>query len=344
MRLCVHTHRLVKGAEHFMAGRERASLAASDSKATVHRRRMPMRWTVREPQHSVADLCTGTGTFVLVTRDYKALREIFRRNFAATRHLRMFSSPRAASNRLRRLLEEGLVARTAVTSVKNGAVRGWEYAYGLTSLGLECLAAGGDRDAASRLGEWQPPYLTGTSRNNVLHELSVADLCSGLVEHLETERIVAGWMSSRDTFQQVHSMMAGGQRLIVAPDAAVVLSTGDSILVEYEESLRPESFGRKLVNYARYFQGRVWSAEYVRAPKVLFSLSGESDRQRYWTNPLEQGLQMAKQVVALYPYVYLIREQNWRNGLWSVLPIRDGDVEEPLHQVVIRQAADADGA
>ena len=277
----------------------------------------------------------GTGDFRLVDRDFKAMAALFERNFVTTKRLEMFDSQSSATNRMIRLLREGIVARLAVPRMVGHEIHGREFAYSLTAFGLECLIAGGHREALERRASWKPPYITGSNRNNVLHDLSVSDLSTGVVDYFNGFQVSASWKSSRYAVQKVNPMLAGGQTFIIAPDAAITLVTADTLLVEYEESLRPDSFGDRLTNYKRYFQYKLWEAEYIRAPRVLISASEEPDRQRYWSRPFVEALSMAREVVALYQYVYLIKEQMWRQGQWMVQPLNPGADMLPLHDAII---------
>lgn len=311
-------------------------------KKSLHRRYVPRTWEVFPPSHTPDNLAVGTGDFVLVERDYTVLETLLNQNFLTSRHFWMFTtkdgsiSRKGATKRLQRLTKEGLVARMKIASLYRDSLQGAEYAYSLTAFGLECLALGGHQEAADRISTWKPPYLTNTRRNNIIHELSVADLCTGIMSHFKTADVKAGWRGSRQTFQRVHPMMAGGQRLALAPDAAIVLSTGHTFLVEYEESLRPDTFGSKLAEYRRYFEHEVWQSAYLTPPKILVSASETSDRQRYWGNPFQEVLKMGRKAVFLYQHMFLIKEQNWRRGIWMVQPLAAGEEERPLLDTVIK--------
>lgn len=302
--------------------------------AELHRRRIPARWEIQPPRHSVEEVWAGTGDFRLVPRDYAALSALFERNFSTTKQMEMFSSEGVGANRLTRLWREGLVARIPVPRMVRGEVNGRAFAYSLTAFGLECLIAGGHRDATERQGSWRPPYITNANRSNVLHDLAVGDLCNGIVRYFGENAISAGWKGARDAVQKANPMVAGGQTFILAPDAAVTLATADTLLIEYEESLRPDSFGERLANYQRYFEHRLWESEYLKAPKVLISASEVADRQRYWSHPFDEALKMATVAVKLYTHVYLVKEEAWRVGDWTVQPIRPGS-----KVIALREAA-----
>lgn len=287
----------------------------------MHRKRIPSWWDVRQPSHTAEDLWMGTGDFRLGRRDFDVMAALFERNFMTTKNMDAFADRGSASNRLNKLFAQGIVARISVPRMVGKEIHGREFAYSLTALGLECLIAGGHRDALERRNSWKPPYTTGSLRNNVIHDLTVGDLCTGIVGYCERFEVLAGWKSARYTVQKANPMVAGGQSFIIVPDAAITLETSDTVLIEYEESLRPESFGSRLADYRRYFHHKLWEPEYLKAPKVLISASEEADRQRYWANPFTKALSMASEVVALYPHVYLIKEQMWRQGEWLVQPL-----------------------
>lgn len=305
----------------------------------LHRRRIPARWEVHQPTHSVEEVWAGTEDFRLVPRDYEALSALFERNFATSKQMEMFTSEAYATNRLARLCREGLVARISVPRMVRGEVNGRAFAYSLTAFGLECLIAGGHRDAMERQGAWRPPYTTNSNRSNVLHDLAVGDLSNGIVRYFEANNISAGWKGARDAVQKANPMVAGGQTFILAPDAAVTLATADTLLIEYEESLRPDSFGERLANYQRYFERRLWESDYLKAPKVLISASQTADRQRYWANPFDEALKMAMAATHLYQHVYLIKEEAWRVGDWTVQPIRPGEPVVSLKVAATGEAA-----
>ena len=309
----------------------------SGAPAALHRRRIPARWEVQPATHAAEELWDGTGDFRLVPRDYAVLSALFERNFATTKQMEMFTSEAYAANRLARLWREGLVARISVPRLVRGEVFGREYAYSLTAFGLECLIAGGHRNAAEHQSAWRPPYATNSNRNNVLHDLAVGDLCNGIVRYFGDNGVSAGWKGSREAVQRANPMVAGGQTFILAPDAAVTLSSADTLLIEYEESLRPDSFGERLANYQRYFEHRLWESEYLKAPKVLISASEVADRQRYWARPFDEALKMGTVAVKLYQHVYLVKEEMWRAGDWMVQPIRPNN-----EMISLREAATGD--
>ncbi len=308
-----------------------------DPSASVpsHRKPIPSQWEVYRPSHELAELFHGTGDFRLSRRDIEIFERLFHYNFALGRRLPIPGTRQNRSKRLGKLLLEGLIARLSIPRFEEGGARGREYAYCLTAFGFECLVATGHRIAIERAAIWKPAYITFSTRNNIFHELAVSELCFGVIEYLLDLQISAGWKSSRFTVQKANPMVAGGQSLIIAPDAAIAADNGHSILVEYEESLRPEAFGDRLSNYRRYFQHRLWESDYLKPPKLLISASATADRQRYWENPYSQALRMAQEVVPLYQYVYLIQEQLWRRGQWLVQSISPGSELVPLKILVM---------
>lgn len=298
------------------------------------------RWEVRTPTHDAATLCNGTGTFIITDRDSDLLLDLFHYNYLAVRHLEkldLFPGRKRASRRLLRLLEEGVIARTTVSAWRGSEEVGWEYTFALTQLGFECLLERETEGVAEFATRWNPPFMKGGDRNNPVHDAGVADLALGGVDYFGT-RYSPTWMGSRSVTQEISR--SRGRRSL-SPDAGIVLrgpDTTDLLLLEFEESLRSESLQSRLDRYAVYFVNQLWKKKFptlTQAPRVLISASTRSDRQRYWKEPFKQVGEIAQRMVALYPYVFLIEEEAWRNGLWNVRSLDPDARILPLHKVCV---------
>lgn len=166
--------------------------------------------------------------------------------------------------------------------------------------------------ARAAAGDWEPPYLTFGTRNNVMHQMPVADLCTLIVRHAAQWGHMVDWRGSKRLVQKVHPNAVGGQRLEVSPDSALLFGNGMPVLVEHERSLRPGDVHDRMTKYKRYFDGRVWEAAYAREPKVLFSVDVRGNTQGYGESVFRLAEETAGNLL-LFPAMF-IREETWRDG------------------------------
>lgn len=113
--------------------------------------------------------------------------------------------------------------------------------------------------------------------------------------------------------------------------------TRDVMLVEYEQSVRPNTMLDKFEGYLAFWQSQAWKKPYAgltEPPTIVISVSSTADRQSYWANPYDHVCPMAAAYPVLYPHGYLIDETAWRNGLGAVRPIGPlGASRRGLHEL-----------
>ncbi|MDA8344923.1 MAG: replication-relaxation family protein [Thermaerobacter sp.] len=306
------------------------------------RKQALVRWRMEAPQFTPEELLDGTGDFVLTSRDKTILSDILEHNYLASRHLLTlghFKTRNGASKRMSRLVQQGVVAEASVSSWSGDQQIGWEHAFALTSAGFECLVLSDNYDAARVAGRWTPPFLAGGSRNNVIHDVVAADLCLSIVERLRDDVRHPYWVSAKAAVMQLpRSVALGVERKYISPDGLVMIpETGEMILVEFEQSARSDTLDSKMRGYAEFFSQKAWTKDYqgARPPKVILSLSSESDRQRYWFSPFDQGRTVGSQFVVLYPNLFVVNESYWHRGLWEVLPLAKGSGAVALRNAVL---------
>lgn len=314
-------------------------------------------WEEQAGAHTPEELVSGTGPagLRLTVRDLNILESLLDRNYLATRHLVRrgeadgFPDRRKASERMSRLVAEGLVARAKVPAWNGDSPTAWEYAYCLTERGLDCLRLDG-REAAERIvGRWSPPFRRNSDKINLDHELAVADLCEAITAAFPAGSL-AFWVGSRSLVQRtgrgpLHQLV---ERSHVHPDAAVlVLVEGgmEVILVEYEESFRPDRFAERIGAYVAYFERKDWKTRYplAREPRVVISVSTRADRQRYSSSPFQHALSVADRLApklwAVSRNLYLMAEEEWRRGDLGFVEVGPAHVRRPLGEVVPLLAA-----
>lgn len=264
-------------------------------------------WETADVTHQAGELIRGTGEFWVTERDLEGLAMLLEHSFLGRRHLPFEQSIAVANKRLLRLYMHGLLARCR-EDVAEGRASAW--VYGLTRLGFEVLVLNGNVVALAAEPDWDPPYAAFGTRNNVVHQLAIADLATTVIRHAARAGVPVDWRGSKRLVQRVHPMAVGGQRLEVSPDAALLFGNGTAVLVEHERSLRPGDVHDRMTKYKRYFDGRVWEASFAREPKVLFSVDVLGNTQGY----SESVYNLAKEAAAsllLFPAMF-IREDVWR--------------------------------
>ncbi len=292
-------------------------------------------WTVFAPQHSFKDLIVGVPGFRFSPdEDLMLLLDTFQYQFLATRHyvaLGYFAS-QTQTRRLIQLLHQGLLARQRHPVWRQSAPNQSEYVYSITAFGYECLVEWDD--TLRRMTQPFKPYYESTSRRNTpAHDTGVADLVLALRQQLPADCHVT-WHGAYKARQLLHS----GGRSLVSPDALLIItspSAQDLVLVEYEQSIRPSSVEDKLLGYQAYFQKQPWSkngARLTARPKVLVSAGHTADLQRYWASPFQAFRLAAQFSPFLYDRLFLIGEEDWRQGQWPVVSIRPG-LDAPLSPV-----------
>ena len=296
-------------------------------------------WEAVQPRFLAQELMQGTGQFWVTPRDAEILAMLLEHSFLGRRHLPFEGGARSARERMRKLYEHGLVARVRERPDTGTASM---HVYGLTRLGFEVLLLDGNPVAVAAENGWEPPYTTFGTRNNVVHQMAVADLCTLVVREAGSVGGLVDWRGSKRLVQRIHPMAVGGQRLEVSPDAALVFDTGDVALVEHDRSLRPGDVNDRMTKYKRYFEARAWEATYAREPKVLFSVDVLGNTQGY----SESVYTLAKEVAGrmlLFPAMF-IREDTWRAGRLDVETI-NRDKATPLVDVLgLRRSRRANSA
>lgn len=297
-----------------------------------------IRWEAKPPRHTLLELMQGTRTFRLNPgRDEDLFETLLEHGYLATRHLLyeefgLFPSRQEALRRLAKLWDHGFLARTRVSARPQPAVaadpalpleRGWEYAWTLTAFAFEALQTW-HNEVAQEFDGWKPPYLAASKRNNVIHQVAVADLVIGLRRYLwETRRLRSRWIPAYRAVQRLDSILgrAGRGDGFLSPDAIVLVAGPDAmdvLLVEYEESARPDRVRRYSDAYTRYLNGRTWREAFPdgQPPKVLWSFSGIADRQRYWAHPFDEARAILAERPTLAGRLFLLKEEEWRRGRW----------------------------
>lgn len=303
------------------------------------RRHWTLRWEVQAPRLTLEEAMAGVRGFRLnPDRDQELFDLLLEYDALATRHLLfaefdLFASRVLANQRLVKLWREGFLARTKVSArpgflgeaeaLAEPLETGWEYAWALTGLAFEALVAWDSPTARALKGEWVPPHTSASTRNNVIHQVAVADLVLGLRAYLaRTKGVATLWISAKRASHRLddHGAARRGARGL-SPDA-VILAFGrdarDLIFVEYEESARPDRIRRGFDAYADYLGQRAWREVFPQCqpPHVLWSFSRHADRQRYWANPFEQAQAILRERPELDRQVFLLCEQEWRAGHW----------------------------
>lgn len=297
------------------------------------------RWSVVEPRYTASQLLSGTGTFRLTQRDVAWMAMLLEHSFLGARHLELESSIAVVTRRLGRLHAQGLVATTPERLERGRAT---PLVYGLTQLGFDVLAMDGNPTALAVESDWKPPHQTKGSRNHLTHQLAVADLSTLIVRHAARFGIPVDWRGSKRLVQRVHPMAAGGQRLEISPDAALLFANGAAVIVEHERSLRSDGVHDRMTKYKRYFAGRMWQANYAREPKVLFSVDVAGNTQGYGESVYELAKAVADDMLLL-PAMFT-REEWWRAGKVVVEAVGKPAPVDILHAVGFRprRRTDAD--
>lgn len=303
------------------------------------RRHWTLRWDVQTPRWTLDEALTGVRGFRLNSeRDQELFELLLEYDALASRHLlypdfRLFRHRKQLSQRLTKLWREGFLARTKVSArpgflaspaaVTPPLETGWEYAWTLTAPGFAALLRWDNPAALEIQGQWEPLHSSAAKRNNVIHQVAVADLVLGLRNYFAQRRGVSTqWIAARQAVQQLasHGVGRGGTRML-SPDA-VVLAFGpdatDLLLVEYEESARPDRLRRRLYAYGQFFRQRAWREAFpnCQPPRVLWSFSRRADRQGYWANPFEEARAILRERREVDRQVLLLCEEEWRAGKW----------------------------
>lgn len=275
----------------------------------------------------------GTGTFRLTQRDMAVLEGLYERNSMGVRHLvadRLFASSEYGAARMNALFSQGLVARRrmGLSNLDAGIDRGWVYVYCLTEAGIACLRA--ERDVWVP-ASWTPLWQANSHRSHVIHELSVCDMAQSLIAAVGEESSLSYWTPARMVVQKTGrtGLHPSIQRKFVSPDASVsvqVRGRTETFFLEYEESLRPQTFTDKLLGYLAYYEREDWNRQHKFAapPKVLISVSRAKDRKQF-SNQFEGACTVIDGIrTMLWPlrqFVYLAQEEDWRNGRWTLSAI-----------------------
>jgi hypothetical protein len=308
-------------------------------------------WDVVDPApHPLEELERGTpvGRFCLTPdRDYAVLRSLLQYNFLTARHfvsLELFRSLDRAHDRLHALWRVGLVARCRI--IHPEADRGptsahrlpaWEYAYGITALGVAALRRYDDREALRLPASWTPPYAHNSQRTNPDHDTAVADLCLQIMDYLGARYTVI-WHGPR-TARAVLAL-PDSSRQALFPDAALDITGpagGRLALIEHDQSVRPDTVMDRLTGYAAYWLAAPWRKMYpglTAAPLLIWSVSSTRDRERYWANPFEEVRKLGARFPILYRRVWLIAPDDWRNGIYQATPLDPHGTPHHLHTLV----------
>lgn len=292
-----------------------------------------------EPRSVVEELFAGNGEFRLSETDVRFLLSLLDHNFLTARHVDVFNSPRYARNRIGRLFKEGLIARAKVPEAPAKFSRGrtWEYAYGLTSAGFECLLFNRD-DTALRLKErWTPPFRSGGGSGGLIHQIHLADLCVSVEDYIGSEALGLSWVGTGHVEIRVPGQPGKRQPLVVRPDAVFYATTSNRLFVEHQRMLDTRKVTDHLDDYSAFFMCRAWP-EWERPPVVLFSVS-DIDQHR-WREPVERVRQLAAARRALFGRFFIVRESDWRQGQWTVVDADPRANEVNLFDVTARPFLD----
>ena len=302
----------------------------------------PPQWTVEEPKYDPETLVRGTGPggFRLTVRDLAFMEVLLERNYLARRHIARlgtregvgdglgetwFPTWARANHRLLELCHMGLLARTRVTSWNHETPIGAEMAYSLTRHGFKCLCVAQYQTALDLERTWREPWRLASPRINLAHDLAALDFADAVMDALASGCGIT-FVSSRYLVQRVGAsrIHRAPKRDTIDPDAAVIVDLdkrSEVLLLEYEESIRPNKLSEKITAYRSYFEARSWRARFPSQPRVILSVSGGSDRQRYWKNALGSTLSVAETFGAalwtVKDQLWVVAEEDWRMGQLS---------------------------
>ena len=286
-----------------------------------------LKWSAVEGQYAALDLIRGTGDFRLTFRDGKVLTLLFDRHFLQARHISYWAGfPKLDKfhRRILKLYEHGLIARAKIKPPFRVVS---EYAYALTRLGLQVIAHGltGEDDETELVEEarqtltdgWTPPYIWQGARNAPFHELAVADFSLALTElfRLNEQSVLSS--GSRALTEHYTLPGRGPYVYSVSPDAAVWAgASGREMLLEVQRSVTPKKIAGLLRKYKNYFTARGRRDAFFTEPLVLISIDDIHNEQRYWNQPYEETLRIAKE--EFFERAIFIPESRWREDEWVV--------------------------
>lgn len=242
----------------------------------------PIVWEEKGPEHTLEELINGIAPsdseqgFILTRTDESVLEALYAHSFLMQRHIMISGNRPRVVSRMQRLFRHGLVAKA-----RPGAAFGKKaVVYSLTAFGAETLVARG----IGIPDDWKPPYIRQGYRDNVVHQIEVADLCSALAVDLaqlgEEDIELVG---SRALTHRIHPMYAKGQGLVVIPDSAFWIGSRLTCLIEHERTWRVDKFLSKMENYRRLLAGDTWEVYGIHKPLVIVSINDEGSSTRFKT-------------------------------------------------------------
>lgn len=275
-------------------------------------------WEAVEPRSTVSDICGGNGQFRLTEKDVEFLASLLDHNFLTARQVPVFGSPTYMRNRFLRLFREGVIARAKVPEMgqRYSHGRSWEYAYGLTSVGFQCLVFNQDDTAVRLDGTWEPPFRKSGGGAGLLHQVHLADLCVGIDAYIGSEALGLSWVGTGHVEIRVPGEIGRRPGLTIRPDAVFYTTTSDRLIVEHQRVLDTRKVTDHFDDYAEMFAHKAWS-EWERPPVVLFSVSDVP--QQRWANPVDRVRQVAGARRPLHGHLFIIKESDWRMGRWTVV-------------------------
>lgn len=297
-------------------------------------------WDVCEPPHSVAQVFGGTGDFRLTEHDLELLGDLLKHRFLVSRQVRQYKGQRSANRRLKRLLDEGLVARAIIPRpalFSEGDRATWEYVYGLTEFGFGCLVANEDHLAERLQGDWKAPYRRAGLKDTITHQVELADLCNGIEAYTSGADLSVSWRGRDLERIQIPGSGFGERWVTIYPDAALHFSTGDTLYVEHQRWIDADKINDHLEDYSVMFARKPWG-QFGREPQVLMAVSDLTNpKQNRVKDVMGQVLDLTRRFYTLFGHLWLIRESNWRAGNWLVEPADPQKKPTDLYEITVKK-------
>lgn len=237
---------------------------------------------------------------------------------------------RAAQSRLRRLFQAGLVGRLDRSrrgedgkSHRQGGI------YTLTQDGYAILRGYGDDPTLPE--EYVSPAVTGSQRNNPVHDVKTTDFVLMLLEAAEAEGLTHSvFYGPRQAFQRVPPARPGGEWLFIAPDAVTAFGRA-YIFVEMEISRRGwgDRAEAKMARWHKYVQRGSWKERYTGTPFALIVTTAQGvngwlkSAQRYVSNDVVI-LDLADAEAGNWDVAVPVGDAD-RVSLWDLIRERTGD-------------------
>lgn len=297
----------------------------------------------RDPRPDVsaaALLDSSVSGFRLQEEDFWILELALRYNFVtaaqAERHQKMLLSDRDRDPRLGRRLRgrltllhgNGLLDRAWVryrsklpvsqlgdVSLSRKDFVG-EWAYALSSKGMDLLWRTQDENAVRWHDDWQPRSAGQSYKLFIEHELGRNDVALALLEaSVARGRPCASWLGPRESYHRIAPPTPGASWQTVEPDGVILLDTGRPLLLEYERSGRADKFLRKVHAMRLYLAGGGWKERYTLMPWVVYAIPSTTRTERRYAGSFgELATQTRTSGASRY---LMLDELSWEGGAWE---------------------------